>query len=79
MRVSNIVVLFTPRSCIECQHFKPILIGGTTKDFGKCGIYIDEETGRHGYANGSRLDQTKCGDGATWFSPKKKKIAFIVE
>jgi hypothetical protein len=79
MRVSNVCVLFVPRSCLECQHFKPIIVGGITKDFGKCGLYIEEETRKLGYANGARLNQNLCGEGATWFSPKKKNIVFIAE
>ena len=79
MRVSNIVVLFTPRSCLDCAHFKPIIVGGVSKDFGKCAVYFDEDTNRHGYANGARIDQSKCGPGAVWFSPKVKKVVYIAE
>ena len=79
MRVANIVVLFTPRSCLDCTHFKPTLVGGVPKEFGKCSLYLDHDTGKLGYADGARIDQTKCGAGAAWFSPKKKKIVYIPE
>ena len=78
MRFANLLILFTRRSCFECKHFTPILLH-TTKEFGKCALYTDCD-GKVGYADGARIDQTKCGQGATWFEEKKqKKTVFIMQ
>jgi hypothetical protein len=79
MRLSNICLLFTPPSCADCQHFRPIMVMASKEPFGRCINYTDG-TDRIGYASCARLDQTKCGQGAVWFSPikKKKKKSFYI-
>jgi len=54
-------------------HYEPVI---TTIEFGRCGLYKDTD-GKVGYAAGARFDQTKCGDGGAWFSPKKRKAVYI--
>jgi hypothetical protein len=76
MRIANFLIFFTRRSCIECKHFKPILLR-STKEFGKCSLYKDNE-GTVGYADAARIDQGKCGDAATWLEPKTPKKTVVV-
>jgi len=78
MRFSNLLIFFTRRSCTECKHFTPILLQ-STKEFGKCGLYTDRND-TVGYADAARIDQNKCGQGASWFEPaKRKKMVFLVQ
>ena len=80
MRLINLFIFFARRSCTHCEHFKPILLR-FTHEFGKCDLYKNED-GKIGYAECARLDQTKCGQGASWFEPKHKPPAeaiFVME
>ena len=78
MRIANFLIFFTRRACMECKHFKPILLR-STQEFGKCSLYTDQN-GTVGYADAARLDQNKCGQGATWLEPKKTKgTVFVVQ
>jgi hypothetical protein len=61
---------------MDCAHFKPMLVG-SIKNFGRCSLY-KEPDGKIGYADCARIDQFKCGPGAAWFTPKKKKTIFIL-
>ena len=76
MRVSNMAILFVPRSCTDCVHFKPSLVG-SIKNYGKCSLYKDSD-GKIGFADCARIEQSKCGQGAAWFRPKEKKTVFIL-
>jgi hypothetical protein len=68
--------LFVPRPCLYCVHFEPIILR-LPQEFGRCKQYKDD-SGKIGYADGARIDQSKCGQGAVWFHPKKRNATYIV-